>query len=85
MFNALKQQQYGTYANDVVDELFESLFSRYQTGLEISIRESGFLFDSVQRLYYKYREVNFKRGGSYIDSPNWIKKQKATINPKKEG
>ena len=28
--------------------------------------------------------VNFKRGGSYIDSPNWIKKKKATINPKNE-
>ena len=26
--------------------------------------------------------VNFRRGHSYIDSPNWIKKEKATTNPK---
>ena len=30
----------------------------------------------------KYHKVNFKCGGSYIDSPDWIKKKKATINPK---
>ena len=27
---------------------------------------------------------NFKRGGSYIDSSDWIKKDEATINPKNE-
>ena len=26
--------------------------------------------------------MNFKRGGSYIGSPDRIKKEKATINPK---
>ena len=29
-------------------------------------------------------EVNFRYGESYIDSPDWIKKKKATINPKNE-
>ena len=24
--------------------------------------------------------INFKQGGSYIDSPDWIKRKKATIN-----
>ena len=33
-------------------------------------------------MYYKRHKVNFKRGGLYIDSPNWIKTKKATINPK---
>ena len=32
-------------------------------------------------MYYKCHKVNFKHGGSYIDSLDWIKK-KATINPK---
>ena len=27
-------------------------------------------------------KVNFKHGGLYIDSPGWIKKEKATIIPK---
>ena len=46
------------------------------------MRGSDFIFDSVQLLYYKCHRVNFIRAGSYIDSPDWIKKKKATINPK---
>ena len=30
---------------------------------------------------FKYHKVNFRRGGSYIDSTDWIKKKNATINP----
>ena len=55
-------------SNDVVDELFESLLSKYQIGLETSIRESDFIFDSVQILHYKCHKINFKSAGSYIDS-----------------
>ena len=69
-------------ANEVVSELFESLLSRYQTGLETSMRGGYFIFDSVQLFYYKCHKLSFKRGGSYIDSPEWMKKNKATINPK---
>ena len=45
--------------NEVVDELFESLISRYQIGLETSMRGSDFIFDSVQRLYYKCQKTKF--------------------------
>ena len=67
-------------ANEVVNEVFESLCSRYQGNLETSMRGSDFIFDSVQLMYYKCHKVNFRRGDSYIDSPDWIKKKKATIN-----
>ena len=40
-------------ANEVTNELFESLLSRYQIGLETSVRWSDFIFDAVQLLYYK--------------------------------
>ena len=33
-------------------------------------------------MYYKCHRVNFIRGGSYIGSLGFIKKKKATINPK---
>ena len=46
------------------------------------MRGSDFIFDSVQLLYHKCHKISFKRGGSYIDSPDWIKKKKATINQK---
>ena len=38
-------------ANEVVDELFESLRSRYQGKLETSMRGSDFISDSVQMMY----------------------------------
>ena len=69
-------------ANEVVNELFESLLWRYQTGLETSMRGSDFIFDSVQLLYCKCHKIKLKRGGSHTDSPDWIKNKKAAINPK---
>ena len=42
---------------------------------------SDFVLDYVQLLYYKCHKTNINHGGSYIDSPDWIKSKKATINP----
>ena len=69
-------------ANDVTKEIFESLLSKYQIGLETSMRGSDSILYSVNLLDYKCYKINFKRGGSYLDSPDSIKKKKATINPK---
>ena len=64
-------------AHAVVDEIFESLLSRYQIGFETSIIESDFIFDSVQLLYYKCHKQNIKRVWSYIKSPYWINNKKS--------
>ena len=40
------------------------------------------IFDSVHLMYYKCHKVNSKRGGLYIDSPDWIKKKNVTTNKK---
>ena len=61
--------------NEVINELFPSLRSRYQDNLEKSMRGSDFIFYSVQRMHCKCYQVNFERGSSYLDSPGWIKKQ----------
>ena len=39
-----------------------------------------FFFNYVQLLYYKCHKINLNRGVSYIDSPDWTKNQKVTIN-----
>ena len=70
-------------ANEVVNEVLESLLSRYRIGLETSMRESDFIFHSVQLLYFKCHKINFKRGGSYIDFPDWNKKEKSKNKCKK--
>ena len=67
-----------TSYNDVDDELLESLRSRYQGNLETSVTGIDFIFDLVQLMYYKCHKANFRRSSSYIDSPDWIKKKKAT-------
>ena len=37
--------------DEIIDELFESLLQNYQKYLEESMRESNFVFDSVDLLY----------------------------------
>ena len=46
------------------------------------MKGSDFEFDGVNFLYYDFNEISLNRGGSYIDSPKWLKDKKSTINPK---
>ena len=41
------------------------------------MKGSDFIFDCVNLLYCKCHKTNLKRGGSYKDSTDWIKKQKS--------
>ena len=45
------------------------------------MKGSVFVFNHVHLLYYKCHKINLNRGEPYIDSPDWIKNKKATINP----
>ena len=63
-------------ANEILHKLFKSLRSRYKENLETSMKGSNFFFYSVEMIYYKCHKVNFRSGGSYIDSPYWIKNKK---------
>ena len=38
-------------ANEVIEEFFDLLLSRYQIGLETSMKGINFIFDSVKLLY----------------------------------
>ena len=44
------------------------------------MKGSEFVFDYVYLLYYKCHKINPNRSRSYIDSPDWVKNKKATIN-----
>ena len=72
--------------NDEVDEVikfFDSLENRYQNDLK-SVKGSEFIFNYVHLLHFKCHEINRNCGGSYVDSPDWIKNKMATINPIKK-
>ena len=45
------------------------------------MKGSEFFFNYVQLLYYKFYKINPNCGGSYMDSPDWVRNKKATINP----
>ena len=72
----------GTETNVIINELFKSFHRRYQEGLETKMKGSSFVFESVDLLYYHLHKISLNRRGSYIDYPNWIKNEKATINLK---
>ena len=47
------------------------------------MKESEFIFDSVDLLYYNLQKTSLNRqGSSYIDSPEWLENKNATTNPK---
>ena len=46
------------------------------------MRGSDFEFDSINFFYYNFNKTSIYRGGSYTDSPKWLKDKKSTINPK---
>ena len=71
----------GSETNEIIKDLFESFLQKCQEGLEESMRGSEFVYDCVDVLYYNLNKVSLSRGGSYIDSPKWVKNKRATINP----
>ena len=72
----------GSETDEIIDELFKSLLQRYPKGFEEPIDGSHFIFDSVDALYYNHNKISLSRGGLQIDSPEWLKNKKVTINPK---
>ena len=59
----------GVDTNAIIKKLFNSLLQRYQKGLEESMRGSDFVFDYVESLNYIFHKVDFRRSGSYIETP----------------
>ena len=72
----------GSDTDEIIKELFKSLFQRYQENLQGKMKGSDFAFDGVNYLYYNFNKISISRDGSYIDSPKWLKDKKSTVNQK---
>ena len=69
----------------VIDKRFNRLLQRFQNAQEtLNERESEFIPDSVELLYYHFQIIDIRRAESYIISLDWIASKKATIHPKNE-
>ena len=44
------------------------------------MKGSEFVFDYIDLLYYEHHDINSNCAGSYIDSLDWIRNKKSTIN-----
>ena len=72
----------GSDTDGIIKELFRSLLQRYQENLQEKMKGLDFAFDGVNYLYYDLNKISISKGGSYIDSPKWLKDKKSTINLK---
>ena len=72
----------GSETEEIVEKLFRSLLQRYQDNLNEKMRGSDFKFNVVNYLFYDFNRVRTRKGGSYIESPKWLKDKKCTVNQK---
>ena len=72
----------GDDTDEIIKGLFESFLQKYEENLQNKMKGSYFEFDGVNFLYYDFNKMSLYSGGSYIDSPKWLKDKKSTINPK---
>ena len=68
--------------DDIIEKLFKSFLQKYEENLQNKMRGSDFEFDGVNFLYYDFNKISLNGGGSYIDSPKWLKDKKSTMNPR---
>ena len=71
----------GSDTDKIIEGLFESFLQKYEENLQEKIKGSDLEFDGVNFLYYDFNKISINRGGSHIDSPQWLKNKKSTINP----
>ena len=68
----------GSETEEIVEKLFKSLLQRYQDNLNEKARGSDFIFNGVNYLFYDFNRLSISKGGSYIESPKWLKDKKCT-------
>ena len=72
----------GSDTDEIITGLSESFLQKYEENLQEKMKGSDFEFDGVNFLYYDFNKISINEGGSYIDSPKWIKIKKSTITNK---
>ena len=72
----------GSETEEIIESLYRSLLQNYQDNLQEKMRGSDFVFNGINYFYYDFNKVSISKGGSYIESPKWLKDKKSTINQK---
>ena len=72
----------GGETEEVTEKLIMSILQKYQDNLQNKMKGSDFIFNGVNYLFYDLNRITISKGGSYIESPKWLKDKKCTINQK---
>ena len=72
----------GSETEEVAENLIMSILQKYEDNLQNKMKGSDFIFNGINYLYYDLNRITISKGGSYIESPKWLKDKKCTINQK---
>ena len=62
-----------TKSKNFFSRTFWVSFAKISRRIRKKMRGTGFVFDSVDLLRYNLHKISLNKGGSYIDSPEWLK------------
>ena len=68
-------------ANKILEQLLSSLYEKFNDDLQLSRESSSFVYESVEECNIHFHKKDLRRVTSFIDTPEWLKHKKATINP----
>ena len=66
----------------LLNNFLNDFLPRYQEKLEEKMENSYFVIESVDLLFYSLHKTRLRKGGSCIESPEWLRSKRATVNPK---
>ena len=72
----------GSETEEITEKLIMSLLQKYQDNLQNKMKGSDFVFNGVNYLFYDLNGITISKGGSYIESPKWLKDKKCIVNQK---
>ena len=72
----------GSETEEIIESLCRSLLRNYNDNLQEKMKSSDLVFNGINDFYYDFNRVSICKGGSYIDSPKWLKDKKSTVNQK---
>ena len=78
----LEEFMIGSETEEVAEKRIMSILQKYQDNLQNKMKGSDFIFNGINYLYYDLNRITIGKGGSYIESPKWLKDKKCTISQK---
>ena len=63
----------GCETEEVAENLIMQLLQKYQDNLQNKMKCSDFIFNGINYLYYDLNRITISKGGSYIESPKWLR------------